>query len=323
MTPIGTLRGRSAVCFDAGSRYCPCPLATLGRCVACSILRGEPVCDCGWSGSCVYQKYLFDGSREMPGRTQGRATVEKRESLAASGEAFFLDVAVERELAAWAIFPGTFVMLRPEGRPERWNVPLSVMDAKDSRLRLAVETRGPKTATLSLVCVPGAGLTVAGPFWSGIQGTDVLRRNAGGNTLVVAKGVSQAALPQTAAYVFSRGGSMKALLGPGTLGAVFVEPVLRASGAKTQTLERRPDHNIPEIGKELSSGDYDLLLSLGSDAQHRELLALSRSLEREPAFAYSSNLSMTCGDGICGSCLVKGFRGCKASLPDAMLSKEG
>ena len=119
------------------------------------------------------------------------------------------------------MFPGSFVMLRAEGASERWNVPLCVMRAKDSYLDVLIEVQGPKTVALDRVAVTGAGVNVTGPFWSGILGMDHLRNRAAGPVLAFAKGVGQAALRPVAGYVADRGGSLKALIGPGPLGSTF------------------------------------------------------------------------------------------------------
>jgi hypothetical protein len=143
--------------------------------------------------------------------------------------------------------------------------------------------------------------------------------------LAVAKGINQATLVHVAQYVAHRGGTLKTLIGPGTLGTIFVNEALLASGAQTQIMPREKDHNLARVSAELSEGDYDLLVSAGGDVQHKSLIGLLRSLPDPPAFAWSSNLTMTCAEGICGSCLKNGFRGCKSELSAQMpsLSREG
>lgn len=309
-------RKPSAPCFDAGSVYCPCDLATLGQCVACSILRGQDTCDCGWSGMCVYQEFLRVRKTASPRRRGASAPVIARRDLecAAGQQAFILDLSVADQVLAWCALPGSFVLLRPKGSPERFNVPLSVMQLRDGTLSVVVEVRGPKTIALERSCVRGQKVTVVAPFWSGLQGAADLRRHGAGKVLGVAKGIGQAPLVHVTHYVLARGGTLKALLGPGVLGTVFADGLLAREGASVEILPRTKDHNIARIYRDLCQGEYDLLVSEGSDQQHGALLDLLSSLDSPPAFAWSSNLSMTCAEGICGSCLVDGFRGCKAHL---------
>lgn len=307
----------SRTCFDAGSSYCPCDLAALGSCVACSLIRGQEKCDCGWSGICVYQEFLRGGGAARPRRDLETAQVKSRVDLRPSAgvaSAFILEVEVPGYVSRWCVFPGSFALVRPKSSPERFNVPLSVMEAKESGVRFAVEVKGPKTTALDRACVPGGRVEVVAPFWSGLQGAASLRRFAAGRVLAVAKGIGQAPLLNAGQYVLGHGGSFKALLGPGTLDRVFVDSFLREAGAHVEVLPRTRDHNASRIYAELAAGSYDLLISEGSDRQHETLRGLLSSLDDPPAFAWSSNLSMTCAEGICGACLKDGFRGCKADV---------
>lgn len=312
-------RRDSAPCFDAGSICCPCDLAFLGQCVACSLIRGESVCRCGWSGLCVYQEFVrrkeaAPPRREIPARVAGLTGLP---ASPGQKEAFILDLVVGDSVARWCVFPGSFLMVRPKGRSSRFNVPLSVMQVRDDAIQVAVEVVGPKTAALAAACVPDAGVIAAGPYWSGLQGSAALSSSGAGRVLVVAKGIGQAPAVNTAKYALGRGAFVKTLLGPGGLGEVFVDGLLRDEGAAVEVLPRSRDHNMARVYQELCTGGYDVLVSEGGDRQHRSLLDLCASLDSPPAFAWSSNLTMTCAEGICGSCLVNGRRGCKARLDAA------
>lgn len=137
--------------------------------------------------------------------------------------------------------------------------------------------------------------------------------------LAVAKGVGQAAVLQVAEHIAHRGGKLKALIGPGPLGSTFSAEPLAEIGATVEIMPREKDHNLGRIADELSSRPYGLLLSCGSDDQHRGLVGLLRDMKDPPPFAWSSNLTVTCAEGICGSCLIQGFRGCKAHIPDRVI----
>lgn len=312
-------RKTSAPCFDALSAYCPCDLAFLGQCVACSLIRGEDVCQCGWSGVCVYQDFIRR-KQAAPARPEGTARVVARADLPASPAgkgAFILDLALDSLVARWCVFPGSFLMVRPKASPVRFNVPLSVMRVRDAGVQLAVEVQGPKTLALASACQPDAEVAVTGPYWAGLQGAAALRTRGAGRVLVIAKGIGQAPALNAVRYVVDRGGYAKVLLGPGVIGEVFVDGLMRDEGAAVEVLPRRKDHNMARFYQELCGGEYDVLVSCGGDRQHRSLLDLCESLENPPAFAWSSNLPMTCAEGICGSCLAGGQRGCKAGLDAA------
>lgn len=307
-------------CFDAGSLYCPCVLAELGQCVACSLLRGEEVCTCGWSGLCIYTEFIRSGKKVKPRRRSVSARVlKKREITQGPGtRAFIFEAEVPGELSMWCEFPGSFVLVRPKGFPERFNVPISVMSSLEAAIALAVQVVGPKTTALERSCREGREITLVGPFWSGLQGLEHLKSRQGGRVLIVAKGIAQACAIPPARYVTGRGGTVKALLGGGPLNSVFAEKELARTGASVEVLPKAKDHNLERVATELAGTRYDVLLSAGANVQHKALRDLLEGMDDPPAFAWTSNLSMTCAEGICGSCLTSGFRGCKAHLPDGV-----
>ncbi|HHW19051.1 MAG TPA: hypothetical protein GXX30_09185 [Firmicutes bacterium] len=321
-TIINRHKRPSVTCFDAGSEYCPCALAALGECVACSRLRGEEACVCGWSGLCVYQEFLRNQAVPKPGRPEVKASIGRRKDLVLPGDAtpraFILELHLADEIARWCSFPGSFVLVRPPGTRERFNVPVSVMDVRDGQVTLAVEVLGPKTRALEEWSLEGAELLVVAPFWSGLHGFRDLQRYSAGNVLVIAKGMGQVAVPQLARHINHRGGSLKVLLGPGQLGVVFIEEMLEPLPADVEILPKEVDHNLGRVAQELAGTKYDLVVSAGPDIQHRALKGILDRLEdltgERPGFTWMSNLTMTCAEGICGSCLVSGLRGCKAQV---------
>ncbi|NLC15402.1 MAG: hypothetical protein GX784_03640 [Firmicutes bacterium] len=316
---------KSLPCFDAGSDYCPCVLAELGRCIACSMLRGNDTCDCGWSGLCVYDEFLSAGKQAKPGREQITAQVTALTLLERPRDdykAYLVEMAVPSNMAAWCTLPGSFVLLRPEAAREMFNVPISVMEVSEGGIKVAVECRGPKTTALERALLQHKKVVVTGPFWSGLQGPVHPSTLAQGNTLVVAKGMAQAAVPSIAGYIRCRGGNLKVLAGPGTLGLVFIGDILTRLNVEYEIMPRADDRNLGRISDEISTGRYRFLISAGSKSQHQALLNLLDTVSaagmQVPRFAWVSHLTMACAEGICGSCLLAGFRGCKARFDESV-----
>ena len=313
------LSAKSLPCFDAGSDYCPCVLADLGQCVACSLLRGESTCDCGWSGICIYEEFLRAGQVPKPARSHHKVETIRFESLSklkTDYSAFLVEIAVPLNMALWCTFPGTFVLLRPEASRDAFNVPLSVMKTSPRSITVAVECHGPKTTALKQALLANKNLILSGPFWSGLQGYDLMSKPVDGSTLIVAKGIAQAAVPLIAKYILARDGTVKALIGPGTLGVVFIGEALDSLQVPYRILPRVKDHNLGKLKQEILSNIYGFLISAGSKSQHQALLKLLKDISRDndsaPRFMWVSHLTMACAEGICGSCLLGGFRGCKA-----------
>lgn len=315
------LSTQSLPCFDAGSEYCPCILAGLGQCISCSMLRGKDTCDCGWNGICVFSEFVRAGKKVSPGRQEVQAPLINLDKLNRPGSghrAYLARICVPSQLAAWSMFPGAFVLLRPQGTQERFNVPVSVMEVSDRSLTIAIEVCGPKTIALEHALLAKQNLTLTGPFWSGLQGYSQPVRRAHKNTIIVAKGIAQAAVPAIARYIRNRGGNLKAFIGPGTLGTIFIDNILESLDVPFEILPRTKDHNLGQLEKQITKANPDLIISAGSKLQHRGILDLlagpSRNQEAIPHFLWVSHLTMTCAEGICGSCLLAGFRGCKAQF---------
>ena len=303
----GFPRPPSLPCFDAGSEFCPCPLAELGYCVACSVLRGENRCDCGWSGICIYEEFLRNERKARPLRREWETVVIQRDEIAPGGGnghmAFSFRVKAPEELTRWFVLPGSFAFVRVKGRPEMFNVPLSAMDREGDVLTFACETLGPKTEDLRQQVRPGTGLILKGPFWSGVQGLAAIKTRAGGRTLIIAKGMGQAPAVFLAKYLKTRGGMVSALLGPGNLGVIFTSDILAELGVRVLEMPRESDHNVSRITREITSGEYDLVISSNSVRQHETLWRIIAGVPFPPAFAWISDVTMNCGEGLCGACL--------------------
>lgn len=298
-------RPPSVPCFDTATRFCPCVLADLGHCVACSLLRGENRCHCGWGGVCVYEEYVRSGERSGPPRHEWEVQVRSREWIAGDlrRPAFWFQVDVSQELSSSFNLPGSFAIVRSVQRGPEFGVPLSVMMRRENVLTFACEVVGPKTIDLERAARRGAFLMMKGPFWSGLQGIAPQRVFEARRTLVVAKGIGQAPAVFLADLLASRGVSVKLLAGPGSLGTVFAPGFVDAGRIPVEELPKEADHNLRRILHETTSYRPDLVVSCGGEAQHRALWGAVSSLPEPPLFAWTSEVTMNCAEGICGACL--------------------
>jgi len=84
-------------------------------------------------------------------------------------------------------------------------------------------------------------------------------------------------------------------------------------------VNRQPDRNAGTIRLLMGRHRYDLVVSTGSDAQHRMLSELRARHLPGARLVYTNNAVMCCGEGMCGSCALElpggPTRGCKAQ-PD-------
>jgi len=293
-------------CVDAGTNQCPCHLAETGECPSCSILRGEEVCRCGWAGECVYQRYLL---RPLsPGRDNRLQLVRVSGYENINERAYLLRLTISDELSHELRRPGSYVFIKPVSAPEFFFTPISVMEVENGAIWLAVEMVGPKTRVLRY---PGREVLVKGPYRNGLMGLRAAESLTYGQALLLAKGIAQAPALHLGQYLLRRGNDVTALLWPGTVGAVFIANRLRELGAAVRLLEKSPDHGAREMAAEIAAGSYDLVASFGPDRQHQTVADILSRLDRRAAYVTTNNAVLTCGEGICGSCLVPAASGRK------------
>lgn len=64
------------ICSDYASHKCPCFLARSGKCPECSILNGEQICHCNWTGFCLLLELQWNRSSLLDSMHTERAKVE-------------------------------------------------------------------------------------------------------------------------------------------------------------------------------------------------------------------------------------------------------
>lgn len=288
----------SHLCCDAGSEFCPCYLAEVNRCVNCSLLSGQERCECAWTGSCIFSEFRWNG--RTPRALRG--TVESRlvKKTTVGKDAFVLTVSVPSWLGRSLRAPGSFVFLRPQNRPQIFDVPLSTMKVGDGgrEIHLAVQDVGPKTAALNS---KHESFACRGPFFSGMTGLENLKMPAK-NALILAKGISQGRGAHVACYLRRRGAGVTLVCGPGPVEAVFAPQWLDASGITLVQLPRRPDHSRRDIVELVRSRPWDLVISAGPDVQHQMVQGILAAQLPGARRAYTNNTLMCCGEGVCGTC---------------------
>lgn len=234
-----------------------------------------------------------------------------------SANTFVMSLATPKWLSRRLITPGSFVFIRPEGRPTFFEVPLSAMhiSGDSSSVSFAVQVVGPKTTLLEQ---EKASFVVRGPFYSGILGLQHLKAPSA-HALIVAKGVSQGRALHTANYLTQKGSEVTILAGPGSCGQLFLREWGLNDSVKVVEMARKPDHNRSDIQSTLASFAWDLIMSAGPDIQHRMIREICREQKPSIRLCFTNNALMCCGEGICGACESEDIglvvRTCK-SMPD-------
>lgn len=304
------------LCEDAGSSFCPCHLALTGNCLCCPVINQTGSCDrCAWSGTCVWVESHWARGQARPGRPEHLAQVVDRWPLTKT--AFALELAVPSHLVNALQPAGSFLMVRPAGQKTWFDLPLAVarLDPAKSTVTHYIQLAGPKTRALSS---SGEALWVRGPFANGLVGRGHINAQPPGRALLVAVGIGQGPALHAATQMLAAKRPVDALLGPGDLGRVFINDELAALGASVTQLDSDHARNGRTFQHFLAANTYRLLVSAGSDEQHRVLGQLLRQASPKTPLVYTNNAVMCCGEGICGSCtrlVGSGLtRACKAQI---------
>lgn len=302
-------------CQDAGDLYCPCDLGLAGMCLACPALNGAGDCtDCAWSGTCVLVQ--AEHHNDLAPMERYEETVEVLSQKKLTPKAFVLTVKTPRYLLDSLRSPGSFVLLRPQRLPSRYNLPLTVagINSEESTIDFLIQDVGIKSRALGR---PLTQVVMRAPYRNGLVGIWRLWQRPGSRILIVAKGIAQGVAMRLGECLTSRGYNVDAALGPGEVGMILGKQHLESLGVNVIPMPRTRDRNHKQIGQLLKDNNYTALISAGSDNQHRSLAALTGSHRPQAAFVFTNNAIMSCAEGICGSCETSSeggnFRACKAS----------
>ncbi len=293
-------------CIDINSPYCPCLLADTNHCVFCSHLKGQPVCDCNWSGVCILYERRWQPKNgvwrgeQAPQRIEAESTVTRKELIAE--QTYLLEFAVGDELAAELGKTGAFVFLRLPGDPHYFHFPVGVMKVAGNDIQVVVEAIGPKSSRL---IDSGAGaVLVRGPYYNGVLGQPWIDNITCGTILLIAGGMGQPPALPIAARLLANGNKVVALLAPGKIGRVFIADDLRAMGATVHAVDslRRTGNDLLAAWLTCADTRPDLVVSAGPDDQHYGVITAMQAAGVDIPMAATNNATLCCGEGICGSC---------------------
>ncbi len=315
MLPV--YRQRRPICIDAGSKFCPCALADTGECLTCSILRGEERCDCDWRGVCILNEYRFNRKRSRGPRPEHAVKVLATRHLTPTVTKLVVE-APDGFDEEWAM-PGAFVMARPTGSSQYYSTPLCIFASvaeEPSLIELVVQENGLKTKAL---LQPQPRILIRGPYYNGWFGYKAVKATANSQVIMVVRGIGQAPALKMAAELSRSGNELLVYLDPGTTEVAFIADELVKMGASVRLVNLLEDKSYEEMEQVLREQPIALLVSAGADIQHSRLSELIKSTGSEAMIVLTNNHAMTCGEGICGACMIEVARGekiktCKSQL---------
>lgn len=293
-------------CSNYASDTCPCELAEEGKCIVCSMNRGESTCDCTDTVSyCIEQELINNGGKAKAHRPdiEGKITYvrEFRDELK------FIRFVVPDITPFMNRDVGTYVFMRLNSSTF-YDVPLSVMydDINVNTLAVLIKIRGVKTSKFKDLKV-GDRITLRGPYYNGVMG----RRDIAG-------------FNNSKAYVFCKG--------IGFMPSIHVIEDLRRNNNEVKIyidsgdfdnrliylIKKLYDMEVNEFKACDESGDLteeyrDILGEMLSDGCKLIHMGLSnylikksiRELERigyNSRITFINNAKLCCGEGVCGAC---------------------
>ncbi len=286
-------------CIDAGSEYCPCYLSETGSCLTCSRLQGRDVCDCDWTGVCIYNEYIFNGGSKAAPRRDMKCRIVFREEILEDYIVF--EVEADKGFVLRCLRPGSYVFMRNSESERFYDVPLSLLAADYAKGTVSVGMRLISAKTRSLND-SGEYVTVRGPYRNGIIGLDGDMRNR--KVLIIARGSGVS--PAVFAYnLFKRNNAVDILLNDGELEKKLLMYINEDAGPESANIMIRNLDDADErerVSLMLKGKGYDDILVLGSDGFIESFRGLYKEIKESAGIAFSNNAVSCCGEGVCGAC---------------------
>lgn len=272
-------------CIDVGMPHCPCSLAAFDECITCSRLAGEKRCDCNWRGICVYNEYLQNGNRINPQRSERLCKVLQKKWY--SEDLAVVRIQVPRGFAQQVSVPGSCVFVRASKLERVFDMPISVMGAncQEGYIELAIQGTGIKSKAL---LQEQDAVQMRGVYHNGLTNIEKIMARKSQKVLCITKGVGLAPAINYCRWADGKD-SIDILIDLEKINQTFAEESLRRCAIDSIGYCKLPLSVVNCHG-------YDAILLCASDYYQEHMrLPFDRCV-------LSNNVTMCCGEGICGAC---------------------
>lgn len=297
-------------CIDAGSEYCPCHLAEKGECIICSQLQNKVFCDClYWKGTCIYEELLKNGNKAKKTRQYKKCDIIAIEKI--RDDLLIYDIRVSNSLLRELDNIGAYVFLKSPNFPDYFGTPISIMDInyEQQSIKLLIKIHGIKTKDIK-DC--NEKIMVKGPYWNGIQGQRFLRNLKDKSVLILGRGVAAAPGVLATRRLTLNNNKIIVLLDKGRSDKNICTDYYTKYGAEVNNLSiiNYKDKTLTDDFKKyikdiLEKENIDVVLAAGDDEFNSLIINYIHVRRTDICFASVNNSIMCCGEGICGSCIVK------------------
>ena len=293
-------------CSNYATETCPCILAEKGKCIECSMCRGEDYCTCTDTVSfCIQQELINHGNRAK--RQHGSMRCEVR-SVKEYGDVFrFVRIAVPD--AGDFKRMGAYVFARVNENPF-FDVPISVLYEEDNSgtIGLIIQMVGLKTESFQSV-KKGDYIYLRGPYHNGVQGRSAVAHLHDGRAVVICRGIGFIPSLHVIEALWHNGNAVDVYLDWGRLDKQVLEyfkdrqqihvnevRICEEDGELTEDFNKIVSKAVDEGAGLIHLGLSDYLLKK----------AIHRIERKDPHHGTSisciNNAHICCGEGICGAC---------------------
>lgn len=299
-------------CVDAGTDYCPCALAERGECIICSQLNDKVFCDClNWKGTCIYQDFINNNSKRKDVRQFKTFDIIGKQNI--RKDIFLLEIKVDNAMARELDNIGAFVFLKNPQEDDSYSTPISIMESDiiNNAIRVVIKIAGVKTKALS-EC--SDKIMLKGPYLNGIQGLRFIKDMRDKECLILARGCAAAPAVMAAKKMINKGNKIHVMLDRGRSPENFSKPHFLKLGCNVKDVHfynslKVLDGNIKHaIEQLLIKHGIGVVLSAGEDEFHEKVIRFIKDIDKNVNFSTVNNSTMCCGEGICGSCQIRGIR---------------
>lgn len=298
-------------CIDSGTDYCPCALGESGECIICSQLKDKLFCDClNWKGTCIYQEFIYNNNKRKKGREFGACNIIKKQSI--REDIFLLEIKVDNSMARELNNIGAFVFLKNPLEDDSYSTPISIMESDifNNTIKVVIKIAGVKTKSLA-EC--SDKIMVKGPYWNGIQGVRFIEDIREKYCLILARGCAAAPAVMAAKKMIKNRNRIHVMLDRGRSPENFSKPYFLEHGCELEDVHfynprKELDENIKHtIEQIIQRNQINVVLSAGEDEFHKKVISFISKINKNINFATVNNSTMCCGEGICGSCQIRGI----------------
>ena len=293
-------------CSNYATDTCPCVLAENGKCIECSMCRGEDYCTCSDTVSfCIRQELLNNGGRAK--QRHSSMLCEVRYVREYDDVFCLMRVAVPNADDFKKL--GAYVFVRVNEDPF-FDVPISVLyeDYGGDTICLIINMVGIKTECFRSVR-EGGRIWLRGPYYNGMQGRSAVGRLHDSRAAVICRGIGFIPSMHVIGTLRENNNAIDVYLDRGRFSRQVMNffeelqeirvnevTVCDENGELTEDFERI----TAKAGEEgvglihLGLSDYLLKKAIGAIEQ--------KYPDHEMPLSCINNSHICCGEGVCGSC---------------------